>query len=249
MLSWKKDAIGKRIIYVVLFMISSFILLIGTGFVLGQDRTPAGIIKFIYDYYGMYTYAIFALAASQTISIFVNKEKSTLWNTICQMIVYIASFVLAFGFYYIQYSEEGPDIKTVIGYIIIIITALITTLLICKVFQYKEKFLHPFQEKNYELIFFSFFLIRFILNYPGIINQWTTIWYAMDYNSAGFGSRLLMGSILHVLLGGRFVSKEIIYLYAILCLLAIIVLTSCLLGKFIRKYTPTHKEAAWFFTL
>lgn len=249
MLSWKKDTISKRIIYVVLFLIGSFLLLIGTGIILSQDKTPAGIINFIYHYYGMYTYAILALAASQTISIFVNKEKSTLWSTICQMTVYIASFVLAFGFYYIQYSEEGPDAKIIIGYIVTIIAALIATLLICKVFLYKQKFLHPFQEKNYELIFFSFFLIRFILNYPGSINQWTTIWYAMDYNTAGFGSRLLMGSILHVLLGGRFVSKEVIYLYAILCLLAIIVLTSCLLGKFIRKYTPTHKEAAWFFTL
>lgn len=71
----------------------------------------------------------------------------------------------------------------------------------------------------------------------------------MDYSSAGFGSRLLMGSILNLLLRGNFISKEVIYLYVVICILLLIVLTSFLLGKFIRKCAPAHKEAAWFLVL
>lgn len=249
MLSQIKDKTGRKIINIALFLIISFILLIGTGTILSPDRTPSGLINFIYHHHGVYTYAVFSLAASQLVSVLTGEKMPVLWSTIRQLTTYVAAAALAFGFYYIQYSEDGPDAKILFGYIITIISASITTFLIHKAFKYKEKFLHLFRENNYELIFFLFFMVRFILNYPGSINSWTTIWYAIDYKSAGFGSRILMGSILNLLLGGHFISKEIIYLYVVICILFIIILTSCLLGRFIRKCAQTHREAAWFFTL
>ncbi len=248
MLSQNKMKTGRRILSIVLFLIASAILLAGTGVILSTDRTMSGIIDFIYHHYGVYTYAACTLAVSQLVSIFTEKEMSVLWSTVRQMTTYIVSTALAFGFYYIQYSESAPDAKILIGHVAAMILAALTTLLIHKAFPYKDKLLPFLKENNYELIFFLFFLIRFILNYPGSINSWTTIWYALDYRSAGFGSRLLMGSILNLLLGGNFVSKEVIYLYVIVCILLLIILTSCLLGRFVRKCALTHKYAAWFFT-
>lgn len=249
MLSQDKNKAGRKLMNIVMFLVISILLLAGTGIVLSPEKTLSGITDFIYHHYGVYTYAVFSLAASQSVSVFMGKEMSVLWSTLRQMITYMASAALAFGFYYIQYSEEGPGAKVLAGYLISAVSSAIVTLLIHKIFQYREKFLFLFKETRYEMIFFLFFLIRFILNYPGSINSWATIWYAADYKSIGFGSRLLMGSILGLLLGGGFVSKQIIYIYVILGILFIITLVSCLLGRFIRKCTQTHKEAAWFFTL
>lgn len=238
-----------RILCVLIFIISSVVLLIGTGYILSEDKTSSGIIRFLYQYYGVYTYAIVTLAVSQLTLIFFHRELPTLPDTILRMAVYMTAAAAAFGLYYIQYSEEGPDLRILAGYAAAAILSFVVTLVFDVIFRHPPKLLSLFHSNKYGFFFFCFLSVRFLLNYPGSINQWVTIWYAMDYQTAGFGSRLLMGSILRLFLNGGFVSKEIIYLFVILSIVCMIVLVSYLLGKFVKKCAPSHREAVWFLTL
>ena len=98
------------------------------------------------------------------------------------------------------------------------------------------------QRRGVELITFSVLLARFILERPDSISGWAPTWYALDY-SMGSGSRLLIGSLLHLLSPNgvsaagaqRFVSAAIV-----LC----IALAALLFGRTYRAAGDAAKPAA-----
>ncbi len=98
------------------------------------------------------------------------------------------------------------------------------------------------QRRGVELATFFVLLIRFVLERPDGISGWAPTWYALDY-SMGSGSRLLIGSLLH-LLSPNGVSAAGAQRFASVAILACIALIALLFGRTYRAASDEAKPAA-----
>lgn len=83
------------------------------------------------------------------------------------------------------------------------------------------------------LLFFGLTLFSFFTRLPPVLHDWTSGWYAMDY-SMGFGSRLLIGSLLH-LFYPDFLPADAAYHFVIITLIVIFVVMLVLFAYSIYK--------------
>lgn len=97
-----------------------------------------------------------------------------------------------------------------------------------KLTKWKELF-SPFQ---IEAGVFLFLLISFVCGAKGL-DIWSTAWYAMDY-SLGFGSRLLIGSILQFFYSD-YLNSWLIYCFVVVCIVIMLALIALFIGFCIRN--------------
>lgn len=85
-----------------------------------------------------------------------------------------------------------------------------------------------------EVIIIAYLLFKLLITRPEIINGYVSLWYAIDY-SYGFGSRLLIGSILRNISKDGFVEADTAYAFVVIALIILCICVGLLLGKIYRK--------------
>lgn len=94
-----------------------------------------------------------------------------------------------------------------------------------------------------EVIIIAYLLFKLLINRSLLINGYVSLWYAIDY-SYGFGSRLLIGSILRKLSPDGFVEGDTAYAFVVIALIVLCVIVGLLLGKIYRKVRAYNSDAS-----
>lgn len=100
---------------------------------------------------------------------------------------------------------------------------------------------------KYELIVFLYLSVVLVLQNPDKVDEWMPAWYVLNYTD-GIGSRLLVGTLVH-LFCGDYVTHEEALTFIWISLLILIGLVSILIGKIIRKSHESQKNVVflWLF--
>lgn len=251
----KQKLKGLLIIAAISFV--GVILLIGIGIYLCPDRTFMGIWTFLYEYYKVYFYLIITLATNMICFMWMKINGNICVETVYKTTACLASVCIA---YFICNSEaldsiivkmprHGYSIRIILGLIMSMLTAAgITGLLFLAVRSY-GRIVEYVRKIQYELLFFFFLVGKMLLNNPRSIRGWVAAWYAMDYGNMGFGSRLLPGSILSLLLRHDYVDQKEAYFFIWCTLLLCFVLVSCLFAQCIKKCSEDSKRAVIYVIL
>ncbi|MBQ7944893.1 MAG: hypothetical protein IJ326_12640 [Lachnospiraceae bacterium] len=85
------------------------------------------------------------------------------------------------------------------------------------------------------------------INVADRIYSYVNVWYVLDY-SYGFGSRLMLGSLLHMLTGD-FIDEKFVYHFIIMMLAVLCILLAILVGMVYRKIEHTDKKAGVLFLI
>lgn len=95
-----------------------------------------------------------------------------------------------------------------------------------------------------EVIIIGYLLYKLLINRSKLINGYVSLWYAIDY-SYGFGSRLLIGSILRKLSPGGFTEDSTAYAFVIIALMVLCVIIGLLLGMLFRKISKINSDVGF----
>ena len=101
------------------------------------------------------------------------------------------------------------------------------------------------REYPIELMVSMYLLYSLYINRAGAIYGYVNAWYVINY-SYGFGSRLLIGSLISLLTGG-FVTKVFAYNFVLVSLCAGCILLALVIGKVYKKMPDTRSKTAVLF--
>lgn len=101
------------------------------------------------------------------------------------------------------------------------------------------------EEYAVELLVSLYLIYKMYITIAPDIYSYVSVWYALDY-SYGFGSRLMIGSIMHLLFGD-FIDKDLVYHFLVVMLLVLCLLVAVLSGMVYRKMTDKTLKAAILF--
>lgn len=101
------------------------------------------------------------------------------------------------------------------------------------------------EEYSIELMVSMYLLYSLYINRAGAIYGYVNAWYVINY-SYGFGSRLLIGSLVNLLTGG-FVTNTFAYNFVLMALCAICILLSLVIGRVYKKMPDRQSKAAVLF--
>lgn len=101
------------------------------------------------------------------------------------------------------------------------------------------------EEYSIELMVGMYLLYSLYINRAGAIYGYVNAWYVINY-SYGFGSRLLIGSLINLLTGG-FVTGTFAYNFVLCALCLICILLSFVIGRVYKKMPDRSSKAAVLF--
>lgn len=104
-----------------------------------------------------------------------------------------------------------------------------------------------FEKYVVEIMAGMYLLYLLYINVAEGIYGYVNVWYVLDY-SYGFGSRLLLGTLLHLLFGD-YIEKEVAYRFVIVMLGILCVLVSVFAGTVYRKIRDDNKKVATLFLI
>lgn len=104
-----------------------------------------------------------------------------------------------------------------------------------------------FEKYAVEIMAGVYLLYLLYINVAEGIYGYVNVWYVLDY-SYGFGSRLLLGTLLHLLFGD-YIEKEVAYRFVIVMLGILCVLVSVFAGTVYRKMKDDSKRVATLFLI
>lgn len=85
-----------------------------------------------------------------------------------------------------------------------------------------------------EVLIIGFLLYRLLITKNDLLCGYVSLWYAIDY-SYGFGSRLLIGTIMRLISPGGYVQNDTAYAFVIIANIILCAILGILLGKVLRK--------------
>lgn len=100
-------------------------------------------------------------------------------------------------------------------------------------------------EYSMELMVAAYLIYSLYINRAGGIYGYVNSWYVINY-SYGFGSRLLIGSLINML-AGDFVTKRFAYNFVLAALCTICILMAFVIGRVYRKMPDKQSKAAVLF--
>lgn len=108
-----------------------------------------------------------------------------------------------------------------------------------------EKIKKFFYEYSIEIMVAMYLIYSLYINRAARIYGYVNAWYVINY-SYGFGSRLLVGSLINLLTGG-FVTENFAYGFVLTALVAICILLALVIGKVYRKMPNMQAKMAVLF--
>lgn len=100
-------------------------------------------------------------------------------------------------------------------------------------------------EYSMELMVAAYLIYSLYINRAGAIYGYVNSWYVINY-SYGFGSRLLIGSLINML-AGDFVTKRFAYNFVLTALCVICILMAFIIGRVYKKMPDKESKAAVLF--
>lgn len=96
-----------------------------------------------------------------------------------------------------------------------------------------------------ETVVMAYLIYMLYINVADRIYSYVNVWYVLDY-SYGFGSRLMLGSLLHMF-AGDFIDEKFVYHFIIAMLTVLCILLAILIGMVYRKIEHTDKRIGVLF--
>ena len=93
-----------------------------------------------------------------------------------------------------------------------------------------------------EVLIIAFLLYRLLITKNDLLCGYVSLWYAIDY-SYGFGSRLLIGTIMRLLSSDGYVQSDTAYAFVIITNIVLCIILGILLGKVLRKVMKYNNDA------
>lgn len=231
--------------FMILFIIFLYICFGVITFVMSE---PDSISSFISNYRNYYEFYLL-LGPSFIASIFFYSYKDT-QNLLLIIIKLLISIVLDISLCLAlkAITINKSVIILICAIIIFIPVSLILSYLIDKLIDSRNKAYLFLCKNKYFFTITSFFIIKFLFEFDGKINEWAAVWHVMNYTDDGIGSRMLIGSILSLLNHG-YVSTTLINIALISTLFSIIIIIAYLINKIINNAAPNKKLGLIFISL
>lgn len=248
----------RGFVYIFIFITASVLLLVGIGIYLSPVCTLRGIWIFLYNYYKIYFYAITVLAVSMSCFQCIQDFENTVSEVAYKTLVCLFSFYLSYcicnsstldRMLHILSRSQNDLVRLFIGLFLSAFLTVAVTAELLAVPTYYRVIKNHISKFKYEIIFFLFLSGKLLLNNTRSINRWVTSWYAMDYRHTGFGSRLLPGTILGLLLHSDNINPRKAYFFVWCATLLLYAVLAHLFGKCIRECQKNYKEAVTYLIL
>ncbi len=100
-----------------------------------------------------------------------------------------------------------------------------------------------FDGAKYGIACFILLSLKLFFWSDGHLYEWASVWYVMHYGD-GVGSRLLPGTILHILTGGSYLTQNTLIAYVTMAQEMVVIMVSVLAGFYLKRATEEMKKMA-----
>ena len=171
--------------------------------------------------------AIFFPAIKLSGLFFIGIISWTLWQTIHispdRYVVYIGFLLLKIG--------------------IVVLAEKLFFLASCFVIKKRSFIIRIFDGAKYGIACFVLLSLKLFFRSDGHLYEWASVWYVMHYGD-GVGSRLLPGTILHILTGGGYLTQNTLIAYVTAAQELVVIMVSVLAGFYLKRATEEKKKTA-----
>ena len=100
-----------------------------------------------------------------------------------------------------------------------------------------------FDGAKYGIACFVLLSLKLFFRSDGHLYEWASVWYVMHYGD-GVGSRLLPGTILHILTRGGYLTQNTLIAYVTVAQELVVIMVSVLAGFYLKRATEEKKKTA-----
>lgn len=217
----------------------------------------SSIFLFLYTYYEFYFYLIVGFIGTGAAYLLLKKRNAQMLPVKISCVILVGSF-FADSFFSIllkylirRFNESNRP------YLSVILLKMFVSMMFGAIFVFVSILFFRMikiivnnglvQRYKYGIIIFLITCLYLILHLPKELNEWCTVWYAVDY-SMGIGSRFFIGSLLKFFHRG-YLYAETVYHFYVSTLVLIVALISYLLNEIIVKSEDKHQRAVLFIVL